>query len=388
MRIFPSIEPRAKLLRLGLFVLGLIITFMPLVLSAQCLSSELRGVWLTNIDSTVLFSQTNLDRAIERLKRLNFNTLYPVVYNDGFTLFPSQTMRWAIGQRLHPEPNLQNRDILQEIIDRGKQQGMTVIPWLEFGLMTPEDSLLAKLHPDWITQRRDGSQVITFGENNQVRIVRLNPMHPEVQNLLVVLVGEIVRKYAVDGIQFDDHFGLPVDMGYDPFTVNLYQAQHNGNPPPDQPQDPEWMRWRAEYITELWRKIVRKVRSLRPHAIVSLAPNPPAFAYNFFLQDWLSWAKQNLIDEVIVQVYRDNLTSFRKELTDPALLELKTKMPVAIGILTGLRIKPIDMDLIKQKVQTIRKLGYGGFSYFFYETLGDRDQDFLELQSQPIKRKL
>lgn len=382
---------------IGLFLLGLILTLLPVFnLRGQNLRSgldsdlrtEMRGVWLTNIDSDVLFSPTKLNGAIDRLQKLHFNTLYPVVYNEGFTLFPSQTMERTIGQKLHPEPRLQGRDILQEILDRGQKNGMSVIPWLEFGLMTPEDSPMAQLHPDWITQRRDGTKVITFGENNQIRIVRLNPMHPEVQNLLVTLVGEIVRKYPVDGIQFDDHFGLPVDMGYDLFTVNLYQAQHNGSLPPENPRDPEWMRWRAEYISSLWQKIFRTVRTFRPQAIVSLAPNPATFSYNFFLQDWLNWAQQNLIDEVVVQVYRDNMNSFTKELANPQLLELKTKMPVSIGILTGLRIKPIDINLIKQQVQTTRQLGYGGFSYFFYETLGDRDSHFLELQPQPIKRKL
>jgi len=38
--------------------------------------TELRGVWLTNIDSDVLFSTQKLKQGLERLARLNFNTIY------------------------------------------------------------------------------------------------------------------------------------------------------------------------------------------------------------------------------------------------------------------------------------------------------------------------
>ncbi|PSN14024.1 hypothetical protein C7271_22030, partial [filamentous cyanobacterium CCP5] len=52
-------------------------------------TTERRGVWLTNIDSQVLFSQDNLVEAVDRLAALNFNTLYPTVWNWGDTLYPS-----------------------------------------------------------------------------------------------------------------------------------------------------------------------------------------------------------------------------------------------------------------------------------------------------------
>ena len=48
-------------------------------------SYELRGVWLTNIDSNVLFERDRLSAALERLHQLNFNTVYPTVWNWGYT---------------------------------------------------------------------------------------------------------------------------------------------------------------------------------------------------------------------------------------------------------------------------------------------------------------
>ncbi|MFO5490952.1 MAG: family 10 glycosylhydrolase, partial [Cuspidothrix sp.] len=39
-------------------------------------STELRGVWLTNIDSDVLFEKERLKQSLRTLHQLNFNTVY------------------------------------------------------------------------------------------------------------------------------------------------------------------------------------------------------------------------------------------------------------------------------------------------------------------------
>lgn len=88
--------------------------------STKCQTNqELRGVWLTNIDSQVLFSRKTLKKAIANLAALNFNTLYPTVWNWGYTLYPSQVAQKTTGYSLDPHEKLQNRDVLQEIIDQG-----------------------------------------------------------------------------------------------------------------------------------------------------------------------------------------------------------------------------------------------------------------------------
>ncbi|MGB3494267.1 MAG: family 10 glycosylhydrolase, partial [Elainellaceae cyanobacterium] len=72
---------------------------------------ELRGVWLTNIDSDVLFSPSHLNTSLEQLAHLHFNTVYPSVWNWGYTLFPSPVAEQAIGAAVDPHPALQGRDV-------------------------------------------------------------------------------------------------------------------------------------------------------------------------------------------------------------------------------------------------------------------------------------
>ncbi|MEA5478889.1 family 10 glycosylhydrolase [Pseudanabaena galeata UHCC 0370] len=348
--------------------------------------NELRGIWLTNVDSEVLFSTQSLERAIKRLKRLNFNTLYPTVWNRGYTLYPSKVAKDKFGVDVFPISGLQERDMLAETIKFGHEQGFAVIPWFEYGLMTEESSELMRQHPDWITQRRDGSHLFLHGEKDQHRLAWLNPARPEVQKFLTDLIVEVVTKYDVDGIQLDDHFGMPVELGYDDYTIALYKKDHFGRLPPEDFNDPSWMKWRAKYVTNLMRKISRAVKAIKPNCLVSLSPNPKEFSYKKFLQDWYSWVYLNYIDELIVQVYRDNIGNFTTELSRPELQEIRQKIPVAVGILTGLRVQNVDMRQIKGQVRVAREMNLDGFSFFFYETLGNRDASFETLFFTPAIR--
>ena len=150
---------------------------------------EIRGAWLTNIDSDVLFDKNKLSNAVSEMAKLNFNTLYPTVWNWGYTLYPSQVMKRDIGLAVDPRPTgLRDRDMLKEIIAEAHQKGMAVIPWFEFGFMAPKESELAKKHRDWWSQKRDGSVDYEPAALDRVQIpVWFNPFKPEVQQFILDL---------------------------------------------------------------------------------------------------------------------------------------------------------------------------------------------------------
>jgi uncharacterized lipoprotein YddW (UPF0748 family) len=375
---------RCRLRSLFLVFLGLAIalaTNFPFLAAAQSglLASELRGVWLTNVDSDVLFSRDKLERAMQRLQRLNFNTIYPTVWHEGSTLYPSSVAKRVFGQSVSPIPELQERDMLAEAVELGHAHNLAVIPWFEFGLMSEERSELTRKHPDWLTTRKDGTGVFVYGDRKQHHFVWLNPLRPEVQNLLVDMIAEVVSKYQIDGIQIDDHFGMPAELGYDDYTVDLYKKQHNGKRPPDDPQDPEWVRWRSHFVTDLMVKIYAAVKTTKPNCTISISPNPMQFSYEHYAQDWYRWVELGFIDELVVQVYRSELDGFLQELNQPELQKVRRKIPVGIGILTGLRVQNVDIKQIESQVKATRDRAFHGFSFFFYETLGNRDAAFQSL---------
>ena len=373
---------------LGLCLIAGLVLSLITPISSQVVTKpirEIRGVWITNVDSDVLFTRDRLATAIKDLRQLNFNTIYPVVWNWGYTTYPSKVAKRVVGSSFMPKKSagllinrelrrtegLEGRDILKEMVTQGHKQGIAVSPWFEFGFMAPATidpagSDLAKLHPDWLTQKQDGGTIWKEGKDPRVW---LNPFKPEVKKFIIDLVVEVVGKYDVDGIQFDDHFGLPSEFGYDKFTVDLYKREHQGKLPPKDPKNEEWINWRADKITDLMRDLFTAIKATNPKAIVSISPNPQTFAKSFFLQDWAKWERQGLVEELLIQVYRDKLETFIGELQKPEVKLASKHIPVGIGILTGVKPKPISMKQIQTQIAAVRQQGLAGVSFFFYETL-------------------
>jgi uncharacterized lipoprotein YddW (UPF0748 family) len=374
--------------------------------TAQSTRSEIRGVWLTNNDLPVMRDRRKLSEALTKLKQLNFNTIYPVVWNSGYAMYPSVT-----AQKTGIQPFLfkgtEGQDILADVIAKAHAQGLLVIPWFEFGFMAPSTSELALNRKNWLTQKRDRS-LNSINEDGEV--VWLNPLHPEVQEFITNLVLEVVSNYDVDGIQFDDHMIMPKDFGYDDYTVNLYkkeallkiktcQAQKKAPPPkpiksplfkistpqpsppavfrncdtiPTEPAlDPsnsEWVEWRANKITEFMVRLNKAVKQRKPRAIFSISPNYQDFAYKEQLQDWSAWIRQGIVDELIVQVYRSDLQSFLNVINRPEIALASQKTLTAIAILSGLRSSPATIRQIQFQVQAVRERNLG-IAFFYFNSL-------------------
>ncbi|KYC37346.1 hypothetical protein WA1_47945 [Scytonema hofmannii PCC 7110] len=351
---------------------------------------EMRGVWLTNVSSGVLFVPWGINRALNQLSALKFNTVYPVVWNRGHTFYKSQLLKKEIGIETQPLLGIIHggRDILATIANLASQKKLRVIPWFEYGLMLPSQSELAIHHPDWLTTQLSGAELIDdtlhnvqtstpkpsfwqqFISTSTIRKqVWLNPLHPEVKEFIKGLILEVVTNYDIDGIQLDDHFGMPVKLGYDFFTINLYQQEHQGKKPPSDPFDSEWMRWRSDKITSFMQEIVRAVRAVKPNIKISLSPNSQRFSYKHYLQDWDTWVKKGLVDELVLQVYRSDKNSFLAELSQPEVQNARLTIPVSVGILTGIWTNPVNIQQVTEQVKVVREQNFNGVSFFYWESL-------------------
>jgi uncharacterized lipoprotein YddW (UPF0748 family) len=357
--------------------------------ATQIPRQEIRGVWMTKNDFDILKDRSKVQEAVTQLHRLNFNTVYPVVWNSGYTKYPS-----AVAQKEGIPFFYQGsdgQDILADLVTQAHHQDLMVIPWFEFGFMVPSTSEIALNHPDWLTQQKDGNQtsISAAGE-----VAWLNPFLPEVQQFIQDLVLEIITQYDVDGIQFDDHMSLPQEFGYDDYTLALY-TQETHKTPPANPEDSAWVRWRANKITAFMAQLNQAVKLQKSPAIFSVSPNYYDFAYKLQLQDWLDWVRRGIVDELIVQVYRSDLESFTQKITLPEIQETQQKIPTGVGIMTGLRNRPVPMQQIKSQVQAAQNMGLGT-AFFYYESLWDyapdsesvaeRQSEFQSLFPSPVLR--
>jgi uncharacterized lipoprotein YddW (UPF0748 family) len=364
----------------------------------------IRGVWMTNNDLDVLRDRAKLKAALTKLKELNFNTIYPVVWNSGYAFYPSATAKQA-GIQPFVYKGTAGQDILEDVITQSHSLGLRVIPWFEFGFMAPPTSELAINKAEWLTQRRD-STLTSISADGEV--VWLNPFRPEVQDFISNLVMEVVSQYDVDGIQFDDHTSLPKEFGYDRFTVDLYkkgdlvreckpQVSPSPKPsksskpaqtkpeklppicttrrvpqgePPRNVENPGWVRWRADKITEFMVKLSKTVKAKKSDLVFSISPNYLDFAYKEQLQDWNDWVKKGVADEIIMQAYRSDLKGFTSLIERPEILETQKRIPTGVAILTGLRSSPAPMSQIQPQVQAAQQRNLG-ISFFYFNSLWD-----------------
>ena len=330
------------------------------------------GVWLTNSPSPLYYDPARIDAAVEALAATGFNTLYPNVWSRGATFHRS---RWAPIEPALAQVNA-DFDPICRLTESARRRGMQVVPWFEYGLMEPGDAEVVRQHPDWVLRRSDGSALFAMHgaslATSPLKDLRvwLNPAHPGVRARFIGLITEIVQRCGVAGIQLDDHFAWPVELGYDDTTRALYRAQTGQDPPLD-PNDRFWMRWRRQQLTALLRELRASLQkaSGQRRIVISLSPGPFRFAYNQWLQDWELWALGGLIDDLVVQNYAYSIAGFAKDLDQPALVKARTwGIPVEIGILAGLGTRTTSMENLSQKVQLVAQRGHGVI-YFYWEGL-------------------
>jgi uncharacterized lipoprotein YddW (UPF0748 family) len=349
--------------------------FMLLMLVNLCVCQsvkppvELRGVWLTNVDSHVLDSREAIAEAMQFLADHHFNIVFPVVWNDALTLYPSVVMDSLFGAPI--SPRFSGRDPLAEVIEEAHQRGIAVVPWFEYGFAASYQKqgghLLAK-NPHWAARDKDGKLLTKNG------FEWLNGFHPEVQDFLLALVKEVVRKYPVDGVQGDDRLpAQPSEGGYSAFTDSLYRATHAGNSPPTNLCDREWQRWRGNLLNDFGQRLYREVKALKPEILVSWAPSIYPWSFDEYLQDWPAWIRGGYADLVIPQVYRYQLPQYQATLD-----EMRTDVPAAFrqlypGVLMNVGDYVIPADYLLDAVAYNRQQGYAGEVFFFYEGLRKHD---------------
>ncbi len=375
-------------MRLSLFT----ILFLSAVISCvsnegqhQLASSEIRGVWLTNVDSDVLMSRSAIAEAMQYLSELHFNVVFPVVWNDALTTYPSALMDSLFGTPI--DPRYRGRDPLAEVIEEAHKRNLLVIPWFEFGFAASYKknggTILAK-KPHWAAKDVHGNLLTKNG------FEWMNAYHPEVQRFIKQLMLEVARNYDVDGVQGDDRLpAQPVEGGYSAYTDSLYRAQHNGTPPPKNVRDPKWMRWRADILNRFAADLYHSLKAEKPQLIVSWAPSVYPWSYEEYLQDWPEWVRGGYADLVIPQVYRYDLNRYRSTLN-----EMKSVTPKwagdMIGVYPGILIRLgdyyIDEAYLLQAIDYNRRHGYNGEVFFFYEGLCGKGKSLATaLQTGPYR---
>lgn len=286
----------------------------------------MRGVWLTTVSRLdwpplnsvngsspavrIHQQQSALINKLDKLKSLGINTVFFQVKPDGTALWPSKILPWSdmLTGTIGMDPGY---DPLQFMLDEAHKRGMRVHAWFNpYRVSTNiKPSTVAELnrtlsqnpasvfvlHRDWI--RTSGDRFV------------LDPGIPQARDWITSIIAEVVARYPVDGVQFDDYFytesaGSTLN---DKATFKQYGQDFSAKA--------DWRRHNTQLLIE---QVSRTIKQLNPNVEFGVSPagvwrnrsHDPAgsetrgaAAYDESYADTRRWVQQGLLDYIAPQIY-------------------------------------------------------------------------------------
>ncbi len=367
----------------------LLLIFLAIPVNAQdekTYIEELRGVWITNVDSDVLSSKEKIADAMDYLAERGFNVVFPVVWNKGYTLFPSQVAEDSIGFRQDPVYAPVGRDPLQEVITEAHRVGMEVIPWFEYGFASvfgnSSGGHILERNPHWASRDIDGNIA------NRNNFYWMNAIHPAVQEFMLGIIGEAIDNYDIDGVQGDDRLpAMSSTAGYSDFTKELYRSEHEGNDPPAAYDDAQFLRWKADKLTTFAGDLYRMVKNKDSTLTLSLSPSIYSFSYDNYLQDWPTWLDSGYVDIIHPQAYRYDIGSYksiirnmlgREPFSSQGYIHRFFRPQIFPGVLIKAGGAFNDEAYVKEAIDFNREYDLKGEVYFFFEGLDEKNNNLAD----------
>ncbi len=296
-----------------LILIVLLGQLLPLPSFAQAAKQPVRGIWVASVINLDYPSEATTDPAalkaeaieiLNRAQQAGFNAVYLQVRPTADALYKSQYYPWSKyltgSEGLAPNDNF---DPLEFWVKEAHARNIELHAWLNPYRITKRldgepaftTEMLtadhpARLHPDWVVAH----------EGN----LYFDPALPEVQNLIVQGVEEILDNYAVDGIHFDDYFYPGTDFADDA----SYQSYGRGLERDD---------WRRQNVNAMVRAVYKAVKKydnvqfgISPFGIwanQSDLPNGSATkgnqSYFAHYADSVAWINEGIIDYIAPQIY-------------------------------------------------------------------------------------
>ncbi len=289
----------------------------------QVKNTQFRGIWVAtvkNIDFGPFHSKEEFCGAARQMMRniaaQNFNAVIFQVRADCDAWYASRINPWSHDLSGKEGVGI-GVDPLKVLIDEAHKNHLEFHAWLNpyrvVGSTTlSKKAYLAQLAPNNFA-RRHPELVLAVPVGNGAISLLLNPGEPLVQQHIVDTVAEIVRKYGVDAIHFDDYFYLYTDLGKsDLATYNRYAGgiKSIGD-------------WRRHNVTTVICRVHQTIRNVNQASGRKIAFGISPFGiwanrsaahpdgsctggkegYAVLCADVRLWIRQGVIDYVIPQLY-------------------------------------------------------------------------------------
>ena len=234
-------------------------------------SGEMRGVWVSYLDwngwaKDEAGYKKAMDQTLDLCVQKGLNAVFLQVRPDGDAMYPSQYFPWSkfASGKQGKNPGY---DPLAYAVQAAHQRGLQLHAWINpyriTGYLNRYSDLCAS-NPA-IAWAKDGDSSNDRWVLCQNGEYYYNPAIPQVRQLIIDGVKEIVTNYEVDGIHFDDYFYPNLDDSKAETWFDYPEYQAGGT-------SLSVAAWRRNNVNELVKGVYSAVKSIRPQASFGISP--------------------------------------------------------------------------------------------------------------------
>lgn len=283
----------------------------PAVLMAQSSSNtpkyEMRGAWIAtviNLDwpiqrDTPTNQQAALIRILDKLKSTGINAVFFQVRSESDAMYQSDLEPWSVyltgEQGKAPNPAW---DPLAFAIAEAHKRGMELHAWINPFRVIRDNAGTYPKHPLHVSVKKP-EWMLKVGN-----VTIIDPGIPEARAYIIEVAADIVKRYGVDGIHYDDYF-YPYS-GMKEEDVNTFTKYGEGFRAITE--------WRRYNINQFVKDLDQRVKAINPHIKHGISPFgiwksgvPTGItglsAYDTIYADAVTWMEQKWIDYLSPQLY-------------------------------------------------------------------------------------
>ncbi|HEX3800995.1 MAG TPA: family 10 glycosylhydrolase [Verrucomicrobiae bacterium] len=289
--------------------------YVPVVMDPPAVEREFRGAWVATVGNidwpskpglTVKQQQDEFLAILDRAVKLHLNAIVFQVRPACDAMYSSKLEPWSgylsgtMGAA--PQPFY---DPLEFAVTEAHRRGLELHAWfnpfraaLLPAKMPMSSNHISHTHPDWV--RKYGT------------MLWLDPGEKKVQDYSLRVVMDVVRRYDIDGVHFDDYF----------YPYKEQDAQHRDLEFPD---EASWKKygaggklshedWRRENVNTFVRHVYESIKETKPWVKFGIAPFgiwQPGYpaqikgfnAYNVLYGDSRKWLTNGWVDYLAPQLY-------------------------------------------------------------------------------------
>lgn len=335
--------------------------------------AEMRAVWVTYMDLDMRSTDMTYKSFIKKFKHIadtsrqkGFNTLIVQVRPFSDALYNSQYYPYS-----HLLTGTQGKnpgyDPLKYMCHYAHKIGMEIHAWINPYRIKVNDSpkKLAENHP-YLNNKEIG---IKYDGD-----IYLNPASEEARTLIKNGVKEIVKNYAVDGIQFDDYFYPTTAKSFDKKYYQNYVDKVGAG------KAITLQEWRTANVNILIAETYNLVHKTKENVVFGISPQGNIENNAELCADVKSWcSKYGYIDYICPQLYyslENPALKFEEALNQWKNLEYCENVTLYIGI-AGYKTGT-DSDsgtwensdtILRDEVKLIRKNNIKGFMFYSFANL-------------------